>query len=60
MEAICFSEMSVDFQRTTRRCIAEDNTLYNYHFVILLPVEEEDRLRISTKFDTVTFIPIAK
>jgi hypothetical protein len=28
MEAICFSEMSVDTQRTTRRYIPEDGTLH--------------------------------
>jgi hypothetical protein len=27
MAAICFSEMSADFKRTTRRCIPEDGTL---------------------------------
>jgi hypothetical protein len=31
MEAICCSETSVDFQRTTRRYIAEDGTLHNHH-----------------------------
>jgi hypothetical protein len=30
MEAICYSEMSVDFQRTTRRYIPEDRTIYNH------------------------------
>jgi hypothetical protein len=30
MEAIFFSEMSVDFQRTTRYHIPEDSTLHNY------------------------------
>jgi hypothetical protein len=29
MEAICSSEKLVDFQRTTRRYIPEDNTLYS-------------------------------
>jgi hypothetical protein len=29
MEAICSSETSVDFQRTTRRYITEDRTLHN-------------------------------
>jgi hypothetical protein len=29
MEAICFSETSVDFQQTTRRCIPKDITLHN-------------------------------
>jgi hypothetical protein len=29
MEAICFSETSVDFQRTTWRYIQEDSTLHN-------------------------------
>jgi hypothetical protein len=31
MEAICSSETSVDFQRTTRRYIPEDGTLHNHH-----------------------------
>jgi hypothetical protein len=30
MESICYSETSVDFQRTTRRYIPEDSTLHNY------------------------------
>jgi hypothetical protein len=30
MEAICSSEMSVDFQRTTRRYIREGRTLHNH------------------------------
>jgi hypothetical protein len=30
MEAICFFETSVDNQRTTRRYIPEDRTLYNH------------------------------
>jgi hypothetical protein len=30
MEAICSSETSVDFQRTTRRYITEDSTLHNH------------------------------
>jgi hypothetical protein len=30
MEAICFSETSIDFQRTTRRYITEESTLRNY------------------------------
>jgi hypothetical protein len=30
MEARCFSETSVDFQRTTRRYIPEDRTLHNH------------------------------
>jgi hypothetical protein len=30
MAAICSSEMSVDFQRTTERYIPEDIALYNY------------------------------
>jgi hypothetical protein len=30
MEAICSSEMSVDFKRTTRRYIPEDSTLHNH------------------------------
>jgi hypothetical protein len=30
MEAICSSETSVDFQRTTRRYIPEDSTLHNH------------------------------
>jgi hypothetical protein len=30
MEAICSSEMSVNFQRTTRRYIPEDSTLHNH------------------------------
>jgi hypothetical protein len=30
MEVTCFSEMSVDFQRTTRRYIPEDRILYNH------------------------------
>jgi hypothetical protein len=29
MEAMCSSETSVDFQRTTRRYIPEDSTLHN-------------------------------
>jgi hypothetical protein len=31
MEAICFSETSVETQRTTRRHVPEDDTLYNHH-----------------------------
>jgi hypothetical protein len=30
MEAICSSEMSVDFQRATRRYIPEDRNLHNH------------------------------
>jgi hypothetical protein len=30
MEAICSSETSFDFQRTTRRYIQEDGTLHNH------------------------------
>jgi signal-transduction protein with cAMP-binding, CBS, and nucleotidyltransferase domain len=30
MEATCFSEKSVDFQRTTRRYIPEDRTLHDH------------------------------
>jgi hypothetical protein len=30
MEAICSCEISVDFQRTTRRYIPEDSTLHNH------------------------------
>jgi uncharacterized membrane protein len=30
MEAICSSEKSIDFQRTTRRYIPEDRTLHNH------------------------------
>jgi hypothetical protein len=30
MEAICSSETSADFQRTTKRYIPEDSTLYNH------------------------------
>jgi hypothetical protein len=30
MEMICISETSVNFQRTTRRCIPEDRSLHNY------------------------------
>jgi hypothetical protein len=30
MEAICYSERSVDFQRTTRRSNLEDSTLHNH------------------------------
>jgi hypothetical protein len=30
MEAICFSETSVDFQRITPRYIPEDNTVHNH------------------------------
>jgi hypothetical protein len=30
MEAICSSETSVDFQRTTRRYIPENSTLHNH------------------------------
>jgi hypothetical protein len=30
MEAICFSETSVETQRTTRRHIPEDDTLHNH------------------------------
>jgi hypothetical protein len=30
IEAICSSEMSVDFQRITRCYIPEDRTIYNY------------------------------
>jgi hypothetical protein len=30
METIYSSEMSVDFQRTTRRCISEDKTPHNH------------------------------
>jgi hypothetical protein len=57
MEAICSSETSVDFQRTTRRYIPEDSTLHiaciiqtnernNYcseglHHVALLPILQE-------------------
>jgi hypothetical protein len=36
MEAICLSETSVDFQRTTRRYIQEDSTLYKTKFVGML------------------------
>jgi hypothetical protein len=30
MEAICTSDTSVDFQRTTRHCIPEDSTVHNH------------------------------
>jgi hypothetical protein len=30
MEAMCFSETSVDFQRTTRQYIPEDSALHNH------------------------------
>jgi hypothetical protein len=30
MEAICSSETSVDFQRTTRRYVSEGSTLHNH------------------------------
>jgi hypothetical protein len=30
MEVICSSETSVDFQRTTQRCIPEDGTIWNH------------------------------
>jgi hypothetical protein len=30
MESICSPEMSVDFQRTTRRYITEDRSLHNH------------------------------
>jgi hypothetical protein len=32
VESTCSSEVSVDFQRTTRRYIPEDRTLYNYRY----------------------------
>jgi hypothetical protein len=35
MEATCFSEMSVDFPRTTQRYIPEDSTLQNRRCEIL-------------------------
>jgi hypothetical protein len=31
MKAICSSETSIDFQRTTRRYIPEDSTLHNHY-----------------------------
>jgi hypothetical protein len=30
MEALCSSEMLIDFQMTTRRCIPEDRTVHNH------------------------------
>jgi hypothetical protein len=32
LEAICSSETSVDFQRTTRRYIPKDRTLHNHRY----------------------------
>jgi hypothetical protein len=37
MEATCSSEMSVDFQRTTWRYVAEDRTLHNHRCHNLKP-----------------------
>jgi hypothetical protein len=34
MEAICFSEMLVDFQRTPRHCIPEDKLFSLYSFLL--------------------------
>jgi hypothetical protein len=35
MEAICFSETSVDIQLTIQSCIPEDITLHNHRYQIL-------------------------
>jgi hypothetical protein len=42
MEAICFSETSVDFQRTTPRCIPEDSRL-----LFFLKLVHESVLKIT-------------
>jgi hypothetical protein len=34
MEATCSSETSIEFQRTTRRCIPEDRSLQNHRYEI--------------------------
>jgi hypothetical protein len=45
MEAACFSVMSVDFQRTTRRYIPDDSTLYQYLSEICLHSLQSDNGR---------------
>jgi hypothetical protein len=40
MEAICSSETSTEFQRTTRRHIPDDNTLHNHRCENLKSYEE--------------------
>jgi hypothetical protein len=43
MEAICSSETSVDFQRTTWRYIPEDSTIYDHSCENLKSYEEQAR-----------------
>jgi hypothetical protein len=44
MEAICSSETSVDFQRTTRRHIPEDNTRYIFRCSPFLVMNEKQKI----------------
>jgi hypothetical protein len=37
MEAICSSETSIDYQRTTRRCIPEDVALHHSSHLLMRP-----------------------
>jgi hypothetical protein len=48
MEAMCYSETSVDFERTARRYIPEDSTFHNYRCVNLISYKFQ---LISTKFN---------
>jgi hypothetical protein len=45
MEAICSSETSVDFQRTTRRYIPEDSNIYNHRCENLKSYKHEHVLK---------------
>jgi hypothetical protein len=55
-EAICFYETSVDFQRTTRRCIPEDRTLHNHWCENLRPCIEKCSPYCSAQFPYTTFV----
>jgi hypothetical protein len=48
MGATCFSETSVDFQRTTRRHIPEEKTLYLLSFT-----EEPSNVRIQSHLNPI-------
>jgi hypothetical protein len=50
MEAICSSEISVDFQRTTRHYIPEERTLHNNHCENLKSYEDNITMAIRKKY----------
>jgi hypothetical protein len=57
MEATCFSETSVDFQRTTRRYITEDRTLCNHRCRHCQKIKNDKQQLAGTEQISATVFP---